>query len=325
MSDYRLIIRAAGGPELIEREDIAPAEPRPGDVRLRHTAIGLNFIDTYHRSGLYPLDLPSGLGQEAAGVVEAVGEGVTDLRPGDRVAYAGGPIGAYSTVRLLPASILVPLPDGISDEIAAAIMLKGMTAWMLAEPCSKIQPGETALVHAAAGGVGSLLAQWLKSIGVTVIAHSGSPDKADKAKQLGADYALDLPFDRLAQRVKELTEGRGVNVVFDGIGAASWTASLDALAPRGLMVTYGNASGPVPPFAPLELSKRGSLFLTRPTLFSYTATPAELKTAAERLFCLVLDGKLSIEIGQRFRLAEAADAHRALEERKTTGSTILLP
>jgi NADPH2:quinone reductase len=325
MSDYRIIFRSTGGPDVLEREAIAVPAPGPGEAVVRHKAVGLNFIDTYHRSGLYKLDLPSGVGSEAAGVVEAVGDGVTAVKPGDRVAYAGGPLGAYATVRALPANLLIKLPDDIDDETAAAVMLKGLTADMLVGECGKVLPGQTIFVHAAAGGVGSLLVPWIKAIGARVIAHAGSPEKAAKARALGADEALSGPFEELADRVKALTGGKGVDTVLDGVGKASWDASLASLRPRGLMVSYGNASGAVPPVEPLVLSRGGSLFLTRPTLFHYIATPAERDAAAKRLFAVLEDGTLKVEIGQSFALDQAAEAHRALESRATTGSTVLLP
>jgi NADPH2:quinone reductase len=323
--DYRLLFRRTGGPEVIEREPVGPLVPGPGEALVRHEAIGLNFIDTYHRSGLYPLSLPSGLGQEGAGTVEAVGEGVDNLRAGDRVAYAGGPLGAYATVRTIPAALLVPLPDTIDTATAAAAMLKGMTADILVGPCAKVEPGQTALVHAANGGVGSILVQWLKAIGARVIAHAGSEAKAARAKVLGADDARSCPFDALASEVRALTGGRGVHVVFDGVGAASWAASLASTAKRGLIVSYGNASGPVPPVAPLELGRAGSLFLTRPSLFDYIAEPQARRASAARLCAMLESGKVKVEVGQCFPLSEAAGAHRALEARQTTGSTLLVP
>jgi NADPH2:quinone reductase len=323
--DYRLVIRRAGGPEAIEREAVGPLRPAAGEAVVRHSAIGLNFIDTYHRSGLYPLDLPSGLGSEAAGIVEAIGDGVTGLEIGDRVAYAGGPLGAYATVRTIPAEILTRLPDTIDDRTAAAVLLKGLTADMLVGACARIAPGQSVLVHAAAGGVGALLVPWLKAIGATVIAHAGSEEKAARARAAGADHALSCPFDALAAAVRQATGGTGVDVVLDGVGKASWDASLASLRPRGLMVSFGNASGAVPPVEPLALSRGGSLFLTRPTLFHYLATPAERAAATRRLFALIEAGTLPVEIGQTFALAEAAEAHRALESRNTTGSTVLLP
>lgn len=325
MSDYRLIFRRTGGPEVIEREDIEIRSPGPGEISVRHRAVGLNFIDTYQRSGLYEVPLPSGMGSEAAGIVEAVGEAVTDLAVGDRVAYPAGPIGAYATVRTIPAASLIKLPDAIDDRTAAAVMLKGMTVDMLVGPCAKVQPGQWVLVHAAAGGVGSLLVPWLKAIGARVIAHTGSEEKAARAKALGADHALSCAFEVLPEQVKALTGGRGVEVALDSVGKASWEASLQSMAPRGLVVSYGNASGPVPAFQPLVLSRGGSLFLTRPTLFHYIADREERDASAARLFAMIESGKVPVEIGQTFPLADAAEAHRALEARATTGSTILLP
>lgn len=325
MSDYRLVARQFGGPEVITAEPIVAGPVAPGHVRVRHRAIGVNFIDTYHRTGLYPQPLPAPLGVEAAGVVEAIGEHVTGLRPGQRVGYAISAPGSYASWQDVAAARLVALPDGISDEIAAAALLKGLTAQTLIFGCAHTQPGQSALVHAAAGGVGRLLVQWLASIGVRVIAHAGSPGKAAIAAGLGADVALHDPFDTLAATVRAATDGKGVDVVFDGVGAASWEASLDALRPRGLMISYGNASGPVPPASPLELARRGSLFLTRPRLFDYIADKDELDAAAAQLLAMIDSGKLDIEIGLRLPLAEAADAHRALEARRTTGSVILIP
>lgn len=324
MSDYRLIFRSIGGPEVIEREAIQVPTPAPGEAVVRHTAIGLNFIDTYQRGGLYEVPLPSGLGNEAAGVVEAIGEGVTSVSVGDRVAYAGGLPDAYSTIRAISADLLFKLPEPIDDRTAAAMMLKGLTADMLVGPCAQVRPGQTVLVHSAAGGVGSLLVPWLKAVGAEVIAHAGSADKAERAKAAGADHALSCPFDALPAAVKRLT-GQGADVVLDGVGKASWEASLASLRPRGLMVSYGNASGAVPPVPPLALSRGGSLFLTRPTLYHYIATPEERTASAARLFEMVGSGKVPVAIGQSFPLGQAAEAHRALEERRTTGSTILVP
>jgi NADPH2:quinone reductase len=321
---YRLIIRRTGGPEVIEREALGALEPGPSEVLVRHEAIGLNYIDTYHRSGLYPLNLPSGLGSEAAGVVEAAGEGA-GFSVGERVAYALAPPGAYATHRLIAADRLVRLPDRIDAETAAAVLLKGCTAEMLVERCAKVQAGDWVLVHAAAGGVGSILVPWLRALGARVIAHAGSAEKAAIAKELGADHALSCPFDQLAEKVREITEGAGVRTVFDGVGAASWSASLASLGRRGLMVSYGNASGPVPPFSPLELARGGSLFLTRPTLFDYAATAPELQASAARLFEMIGSGAIPVRIGARFPLADAAEAHRALEGRATTGKVLLVP
>ncbi len=319
---YRLIFRRAGGPEVIEAEPLGTLEPGPGEVLVRHEAVGLNFIDTYHRTGLYKLPLPSGLGSEAAGTVEAAGEGA-DFREGDRVGYALGPPGAYATHRILPADRLVRLPDEISAETAAAAMLKGCTAEFLIERCAGVKAGDWVLVHAAAGGVGSILVPWLKAIGARVIAHAGSTEKAGMARALGADHALSCPFDELPEEVKRLSGG--VRIVFDGVGAASWAASLASLKRRGLMVSFGNASGPVPPVSPLELSRAGSLFLTRPTLGDYVAEPGELQASAARLFEMIGSGAVPVRIGARFPLTEAAEAHRALETRQTTGSTLLIP
>lgn len=325
MADFRMMIRQTGGPEAIERETITPSEPGKGEARVRQNAVGLNFIDIYQRSGLYPLDLPSGMGSEAAGVVEAIGEGVEGIAVGDRVAYAGGPPGAYATVRTLDAGLLVPLPGAISDETAAAAMLKGGTAAYLVGPCAKVEKGEAVLVHAAAGGVGSILVQWLTAIGARVIAHAGSPEKAEHARSLGAAETLSCPMDQLADAVRRLTGGTGVATVFDGIGKASWAASLGAVARRGLIVSYGNASGAVPPFEMLALMRAGSIFVTRPTMADYARTPAERRDLAAGLFERIAAGDVSIMIGQRFSLADAADAQRAMAARKTTGSTILLP
>ena len=303
--------------------EVAVGDPGPGEVRLRQQAIGLNFIDTYFRTGLYPVELPGGLGNEAAGVVEAVGDGVSEFREGDRVGYFTGPVGAYASHRIVEAERLVKLPDGISCDQAAATMLKGCTAEYLIERCARVEPGQAVLVHAAAGGVGSIAVQWLKAIGARVIAHSGSAGKARLATDLGADVALDCPMDELAAEAREATGGEGVPVILDGVGAASWEASLGSLAKRGLLVSFGNASGPVPPFTMLDLMRRGSVFVTRPTLFDYCSTPAEMRASAARLFDMMLAGKVAVQIGAHYPLREAAEAHRALEARQTTGSTIL--
>jgi NADPH2:quinone reductase len=314
-----------GGPDVLDVEKIEVGEPGPGEVRIRQQAVGVNFIDTYFRSGLYPVPLPGGLGNEAAGVVEAVGEGVTEFRSGDRVGYFTGPLGAYSSERLVEAHRLVPLPDGISAEQAAAAMLKGCTAEYLIERCAKVQPGWPVVVHAAAGGVGSILVQWLKAIGARVIAHAGDERKAGIATALGADHALSCALDDLDREVRALTDGQGVPVVLDGVGAASWAASLGSTARRGLLVSYGNASGAVPPFTALDLMKAGSIFVTRPTLADYCPTPAEMRASAAQLFEMMLSGAVEIQIGQRFPLRDAAEAHQALEARQTTGSTVLVP
>jgi NADPH2:quinone reductase len=326
MSDpYSFILRRTGGPEVLEAEHGDPPRAGPGEVLVRHEAVGLNFIDTYHRSGLYALPLPSGLGSEAAGVAEAVGEGVTGFREGDRVGYFTGPLGAYATHRAISAERLVSLPGSLSAEKAAAIMLKGCTAEYLVERCAKVAAGEAVLVLAAAGGVGSILVPWLKHLGATVIAHAGDSRKAEQAKALGADHALCGPFDGLASEVRALTGGKGVPVILDGVGAASWTASLGAVARRGLVVSYGNASGPVPAFTALELLSAGSIFVTRPTLGDYMPDAEAMRRSAQRLFELVEKGVVPVRIGARMPLLEAGDAHRALEARATTGSTVLLP
>jgi NADPH:quinone reductase len=325
-SDNAFAIRfdASGGPEVMVAVPIDIMEPGPGQVRLRHQAVGLNFIDTYFRTGLYPVDLPGGLGNEAAGVVEAVGDGVRGLQPGDRVGYFTGPVGAYATHRMVDAARLVKLPDEISSEQAAAAMLKGCTAEYLIERCARVQAGQAVLVHAAAGGVGSIAVQWLKALGAIVIAHSGSAAKARLASELGADFSFDCPMDALAAKVREATGAAGVPVVLDGVGAASWEASLGSVARRGLVVSYGNASGAVPPFTPLDLMRRGSIFVTRPTLGDYCATPEEMRASAARLFAMMSSGKVDVQVGARFPLADAAAAHRALEARQTTGSTVLV-
>lgn len=322
---WRIMVRETGGPEVLERETIDLAAPAPGMIRIRTTAIGVNFIDVYHRSGLYPLPLPTGIGSECAGVVDAVGDGVDGLRVGDRVAVLPVSPGSYATHVTLPADRAMPLPDGIDNEIAAAALLKGLTTWMLVERIARAGPGMRVLVHAAAGGVGSIAVQWLKAIGATVIAHAGTPEKAATATALGADHALSCALDTLADEVRALTGGEGVEAVLDGVGKTSWDASLAATARRGIIASYGNASGPVPPVAPIELGRAGSLFLTRPSLFDYIRTPVDREAGHARLFALLASGKIDVAIGQRFALADAADAHRALEARTTTGSTILLP
>jgi NADPH:quinone reductase len=322
---YAFILRETGGPDRLEAEHIDVPRPGPGEVLVRHEAVGLNFIDTYHRSGLYKLPLPSGLGGEAAGVIEAVGEGVSSFREGNRVGYFTGPLGAYSTHRTIDADRLVMLPESIGCEQAAAIMLKGCTAEFLVERCARVESGQAVLVHAAAGGVGSILVQWLKALGASVIAHAGDSRKAAQAKELGADHALCCPPDELAAQVRTLTDGKGVPVVLDGVGAASWKASLGSVARRGMGVTYGNASGPVPPFTALDLLGAGSIFVTRPTLADYCKTPEEMRASAARLFEMVEKGAVTIRVGATFPLLKAADAHRAIEARATTGSTVLIP
>ena len=314
-----------GGPEVLQWEAVEVAQPGPGEARVKHHAVGLNYIDTYHRSGLYPLPLPAGLGLEGAGVVEAVGEGVTDIAVGDRVAYAGGPVGAYSEVRVMPADRLVKLPDGITFEQGAAMMLQGMTAQYLLRTTYRLKAGDTILIHAAAGGVGLMVCQWAKALGATVIGTVSSEEKAALAQAHGCDHPVIYTRENFAERVKEITGGAGVPVVYDSIGKDTFMDSLSCLQPRGLMVSFGNASGPVPPLDLGILAKMGSLFITRPTLFNYTAKRADLLASAHELFDVVRAGKVKIEVNQRYPLADAARAHSDLENRKTTGSTILMP
>lgn len=314
-----------GGPEVLSWEKMPVADPGPGEVRLRHEAVGLNYIDTYHRSGLYPVPLPSGIGLEAAGTVEAVGEGVTNLVAGDRVAYAGGPLGAYACVRNMPADRLVRLPEPLSFEQGAAMMLQGLTAQYLLRRTYKVQPGDTILIHAAAGGVGLIVCQWAKALGATVIGTVGSDDKAALAMAHGCDHAIVYSRENFAERVRELTGGAGVAVVYDSIGRDTFMDSLSCLQPMGMMVLFGAASGPVPAFDPQILAQKGSLFLTRPTLFGYTAKRSDLVTMASELFDVVLHGRVRIEVNQRYALKDAAQAHLDLEARRTTGSTVLMP
>ncbi|MEE4235751.1 MAG: quinone oxidoreductase [Anderseniella sp.] len=314
-----------GGPEVMKYEDIELSAPGKGEVRIRHTAVGLNYIDTYHRSGAYALPLPSGIGLEAAGVVEAVGEGVTSLREGDRVAYGAGPIGAYSQARNMPANRLSKLPDTIDDKTAAAMMLKGMTVRYLLRETFKVEKGQTILFHAVAGGVGLIAVQWAKHLGVRVIGTAGSPEKAELAKSLGCDEVIDYGKEDVAKRVRELTDGKGVPVVYDGVGQATLMASLDSLSPRGLLVSFGAASGPVKDFDTGILAAKGSLYLTRPTLMTYVASDAALQANTADLFDVVGSGKVKIEVNQTYALADAVQAHKDLEGRKTTGSTVLLP
>ncbi len=318
-------IHKTGGPEVLTFEDVAVGDPGPGQARVRHTAIGLNFIDTYHRSGLYPLPLPTGLGSEAAGVVEAVGPGVTWVKAGDRVGYAGGPPGSYADVRVMPAERLVKVPDGISDQQVAAMMLKGMTTQYLIRRTFKVQPGQTVLFHAAAGGVGLIACQWLKALGATVIGTVGSDDKAKLAKAHGCDHTIVYTRENFVERVKEITGGQKVPVVYDSVGKDTWMGSLDCLQPLGLLAVFGNGSGPVPAFDLGLLAQKGSLFVTRPTLNTYTAKREDLEATANELFDVVKSGKVKIEINQTYALKDAAQAHRDLEGRKTTGSTVLLP
>ncbi len=318
-------IHEHGGPEVMRFEAIEVGRPGPGEVLIKHGAVGLNFIDVYHRTGLYPLELPSVLGMEGAGRVEEVGEGVTELAPGDRVAYASGPLGAYAEQRLMPAARLVKLPDGIDDRSAAAMMLQGMTVRYLVRETYRVQPGQTVLWHAAAGGVGLIACQWLKALGVTVIGTAGSDEKAELAKAHGCAHVINYRQENFVERVRELTDGVGVPVVYDSVGKDTWEGSLDCLQPRGMMVSFGNASGPVPPVNLVQLSQKGSLYVTRPTLVHYTATREDLLACAGDLFEQVLSGAVKIEVNHTYPLAEAAQAHRDLEARKTTGSTVLLP
>ncbi|WP_255988052.1 quinone oxidoreductase family protein [Chitinolyticbacter albus] len=313
-----------GTPDVLELVDSTLPEPGAGEVLLRHTAIGVNFIDTYHRSGLYPLALPAGLGQEAAGEVMAVGQGVAEFQPGDRVAYAGGAPGAYASHRIVPAARLVAVPAEIPDEVAAATLLRGMTAQYLLKRTFKVEPGMTVLIHAAAGGVGQIACQWARALGATVIGTVGSQAKAQLAAPW-CDHVLDYSQPGWVEQVRAITEGRGVPVVYDGVGADTFAGSLDSLMPRGMMVSFGNASGAVPPFSPGVLASKGSLFLTRPTLGHYTATREELVDTAADYFTVVTRGEVIANIGQRYALADAAQAHRDLEARRTTGSTLLQP
>src|SRR5688572_13228381 len=321
---HAIRIHEHGGADKLRWEEVEVGDPGPGEVRVRNTAVGLNYIDTYHRSGLYAMQLPLTLGSEGAGVVEAVGPKVKDFKIGDRVAYAQ-PIGAYAEVALRPAARLVKIPSGIDDRTAAAMMLKGMTAWYLCRRTHRVKKGETVVVHAAAGGVGQILCQWAKHLGATVIGTVGSDEKAPLAKKAGCKHVIVTSREKTSERVKAITKGKGVPVVYDGIGKDTFTDSLDCLAPLGLMVSFGNASGAVPPVNIGMLAQKGSLFVTRPTLVNYTATREDLLTAARELFAVVRVGAVKIKINQTYPLREAAQAHADLESRKTTGSTVLLP
>lgn len=321
---HAIRIHAHGGAEVLQWEPVEVGDPAAGEVRLRHSAIGLNFIDVYERSGLYPATLPMIPGHEAAGVVEAVGSGVRNFAVGNRVAYVAQTAGAYAQRRLMSCERLLRIPDSLDDRTAAAMMLKGLTAQMLLRQTYRVRKGDTLLIHAAAGGVGLILVQWAKLIGATVIGIVGSLPKAGLVREHGADHVLLMADDWVAQ-VRAITRNRGVSVVYDSIGKETFVRSMQCLRPRGLMVTYGNASGPVPPIAPLDLAKSGSVFLTRPVLFHYTATRTELQRAAQELFDLVTRSVIQVRVGQTFDLQQAAQAHRALESRQTTGSTVLLP
>lgn len=321
---YAIRIHEYGGPEKLRWEEVPVGDPGPAQVRVRNTAVGLNFVDVYQRNGLYPIPLPFTLGSEGAGVVEAVGPKVKELKVGDRVAYSG-PIGAYAEALLRPADRLVKIPAGVDDKTAAAMMLKGLTSQYLIRRTYRVKKGDTILVHAAAGGVGQILCQWAKHLGATVIGTVGSDAKAELAKKAGCKHVVVIPREKFSERVKEITKGKGVPVVYDGVGKDTFMESLDCLSPRGVMVSFGNASGAVPPINPGILAQKGSLFLTRPTLLHYTASREDLVSAARELFAVVKSGKVKIHVNQTHALREAAQAQRDLESRKTTGSTVLLP
>ena len=321
---HAMRIHEAGGPENLKWEEVEVGAPGPGQVRVRNTAIGLNYVDTYQRSGLYPMPMPFTLGSEGAGVVEAVGPKVKDLKVGDRVAYSG-PIGAYAEVLLRPADRMVKIPAGVDDKAAAAMMLKGLTTQYLLRRTFRVKKGDTILMHAAAGGVGLILCQWAKALGATVIGTVGSDDKVALAKKAGCKHVIVTSKENFVERVKAITKGKGVPVVYDGVGKDTFMGSLDCLSPLGYMVSFGNASGAVPPFNAGILAQKGSLFLTRPTLNTYCAAREDLVKAARDLFTIVKSGKVKISINQTYPLSEAAQAHRDLESRKTTGSTVLIP
>ena len=319
-------IHQHGGPEQLRLEQVQVGEPGAGEIRIRHHAVGLNFIDVYHRTGLYPMTLPAQLGMEGAGIVEAVGEGVTHLQVGDRAAYASNPAGAYCDVRVMPAKCVCKLPDAIGFETGAAMMLKGLTAQYLLKrtlPMGGLQAGDFVLFHAAAGGVGLIACQWAKALGLRLIATAGSEAKCQLARTNGAEYAINYVAENFAARVKEITAGKGVKVVYDSVGKDTWDKSLDCLAPFGLMASFGNASGPVAPFSPGILGPKGSLYVTRQTLFTHIATREATQSMADELFAVVASGQVQIHIAQRYALEDVQQAHRDLEARKTTGSTIL--
>ncbi|UCV12187.1 quinone oxidoreductase [Dechloromonas denitrificans] len=322
---HAIRLNKTGGPEVLAWETVDLPSPAAGEATVRHHAVGLNFIDTYHRTGLYPLALPSGIGLEGAGVVEAVGAGVTEVKVGDRVAYAGGPVGAYAEVRNIPAHRLLQLPASIAFNTAAAMMLQGLTTAYLLRRTYRVQAGDAVLIHAAAGGVGLIACQWAKALGATVIGTVGSAAKADIARAHGCDHVINYSSEDFVARVREITGGEGVPVVYDGVGKDTFMGSLDSLRPMGLLVSYGNASGPVEPLDLLLLSQKGSLFVTRPTLMNYTAKRADLEALGAELFEVVASGKVRIEVNQSYALKDAIQAHRDLEARKTTGSTILIP
>jgi NADPH2:quinone reductase len=318
-------IEKTGGPEVMQLVNVDLPKPGANEVRIRHAAIGLNYIDTYHRSGLYPVKLPSGLGQEAAGVVEELGQGVTTLKLGDRVAYGNGPIGAYAQARNIPASSVVKIPDSISDETAAGMMLKGMTVRYLLRASYKVKAGETILLHAAAGGVGMIASQWAKALGATVIGTVGSESKVEIAKAHGCAHVINSATENVVARVKEITGGTGVPVVYDGVGQATFIASLDCLSPRGLLVSFGNASGPVVGVELGILASKGSLYVTRPTLGTFISNAADMAETANDLIDMVQSGKVKILINQTYDLPDVVQAHRDLVARKTTGTTVLIP
>lgn len=318
-------ISRVGGPEVMEYVDVEVGDPGPGEVCIRQAAIGVNFIDVYFRSGMYPQPLPGGLGMEGAGTIEAVGAGVTAFKAGDRVAYAGHPSGAYAEARVLPAAILVKLPDAIGFDMAAAMMLQGMTVQYLLRRTYPLKDGETILFHAAAGGVGLIACQWARALGVTMIGTVSTEEKAALAREAGCTHVINYRTENFVERVKEITGGKGVSVVYDSIGKDTFMDSLDCLMPRGMMVSFGNASGPVAPFDLYELTVRGSLFVTRPELFSHIATRETLDATAGDLFAMIESKKIHIDINQRYALKDAAQAHNDLEGRKTTGSLILIP
>jgi NADPH2:quinone reductase len=316
----------AGGPDVLRWEEVAVGNPGPGQVRIRHVAVGLNFADTYFRTGLYPVTLPSGIGVEAAGVVEAVGEGVTNVAPGDRVTYTGflNTLGAYSTERLIPAAPLIRLPDAIAFETAAAMTMRGLTSAYLMRRIWPLRAGDTILLHAAAGGVGLIVSQWAKLLGLAVIGTVGSDAKAEIARQHGCDHVINYVRENVAKRVRELTGGAGAAVVYDSVGKDTFAGSLDSLAKRGLLVCVGTASGPIPPIDAMQLALKGSVFVTRPALADYIADPAEKEALAGELFGHVAAGRIRIEINQRYDLRDAAQAHRDLESRRTTGSSVFV-
>ena len=322
---HAIRVHKTGGPEVLSWDEVAVGEPGPGEVRIRQTVIGVNYIDTYHRSGLYKLPLPTGIGSEAVGVVEAVGPGVDWVKPGDRVGYSGGPPGAYATARVISAERLVKLPDGIDDRTAATLMLKGLTVQYLLRQTYRLKAGDTILFHAAAGGVGLIACQWARTLGATVIGTVGSDEKAALAKANGCTHPIVYTRENFVERVKALTDGKGVPVVYDAVGKDTFPASLDCLSPRGLFVSYGNSSGPVPPLDIMLLVQKGSLYVTRPSLVTYANNRANIQAMAAELFELVLAGKIKSEARQTFPLKDAAAAHRALESRATTGATVLLP